>query len=307
MKHFKGLLLVLVLLALSLPALAESSQDPYVFRLYYNPQGGKHRHLDQNCPTASAMFLPLQVLPEDQWESLAPCPHCMGDMPLIASAGGKEGDMLPSLLFEVYQTRYIMPEWEDYTTYLIKITDKADPTRVFPNLLFPSQERDGLAALLQVQDLNFDGYADIKALCLQGAANQSCTFFLYNPLDGQFHHEPVFQELSNYSLYPDQKLILNNIHDSAATGIDEIYTITGDGRPLLYRRLSILHDEGTNWEKLRVTLTQFDPDGAETLLMDLVQEPDSDASAYLARWKAWHYRLYEGIDSSLVKDLLGEE
>ena len=51
------------------------------YELYYNPEGGKYFHEDQNCPSVKSRFLPLSPftygeLDSDDFAKLTPCPKC---------------------------------------------------------------------------------------------------------------------------------------------------------------------------------------------------------------------------------------
>ncbi len=295
MKRFATFLLACMLLSACGYAFAQSEQDPYTLRLYYNPDGGQYIHADANCTSVSAKFLPLQPLPDELLARMkAPCPYCAEIMAPIFSASGSEN--MPNLQADVYQTTLSVPEWEDNRVYRIHITDKDDPARAFTDLLFPSMEGvDGLAPLLRFEDMNFDGYPDLKTLRSQGASNESSTYFLYNPTDGQFHHEPAFRTLSNYTLYPEHKLISSYLHDSASTGVHSLYRVGEDGLPMLFREASVLYDERSNWEKIRVTVVSYDPAGAETILLDEVWERFTDDADFQACAQKWEGLFYEGL------------
>lgn len=51
------------------------------YELYYNPEGGKYFHEDQNCPSVKSRFLPMSPftygeLDSDGFAKLTPCPKC---------------------------------------------------------------------------------------------------------------------------------------------------------------------------------------------------------------------------------------
>lgn len=221
---------------------------------------------------------------------------------LISGGSGK----LPNLQVEVYKETIEVPEWQDEQAYRIQIINKDQPTRVFTDLLFPSMESgDGPVPLVRIKDLNFDDYPDVEALRIQGASNVSSTYFLYSPADGQFHYEPALQNLSAYTLYPEEGFISNSIHDSAATGIRELYRIGENGQPMLYRRASVLYDEQAGGEKIRIKVTGYDLAGGEKVLMDEVWEPFADEADYLESEQRWLGLLYEGLPEDVVKSELG--
>lgn len=288
-------------------ALAQSVPDPYTLRWYYNPDGGRYAHIDPNCASVSPKYLPLQPLPQETRERIsAACPSCAQEKAPVFSVSGGSVNM-PNLQVDVYAAPFTVPQWQEDRVYRIHITDRDRPAHVFADLLFPSlEDGKGLAPLVRIEDLNFDGYPDLAALRIQGASNVLSTHFLYSPADGQYHYEPVLDDLSAYRLYPQQGLISNFIHDSAVTGIRELYRIGEDGRPMEYRRASVLHDEQGGWEKIRIKVTGYDATGAETVLMDQVREPFADEADYLESEQKWLALFYQGIPEAVVKAELGQ-
>lgn len=325
MKRFCAVLLAGLLLWGGCPALAQSAPDSQTAQRYYNPQGGRYAHSDSYCTSVSEIYLPLSPMPGNLPEGLySPCPFCAGGdvlstdtgsgnaqesqgLPLIFSFSGGSGN-LPNLQVEVYQENLEVAGWEGEQAYRIEIINKDQPTHVFTDLLFPSMEGgDELVPLVRLKDLNFDGYPDIETLRTQGASNVSSTFFLYSPTDGQFRYEAALGGLSAYALYPQEGFISNSIHDSAATGIRELYRIGENGKPIIYRRASILYEEQSNWGKIRIRVIAYDSLGGETILMDELREPFADDADYRKSEEKWLSLLYEGIPETVTKGDLGEQ
>ncbi len=295
-KRGRTVLLACMFLCAGLSALAQSAPDPHTLRLYYNPQGGTYCHIEPNCAYVSPKYLPLQLLPEGKPEGGMPsCPDCMGStQPLFTVTGGSVN--MPNLRADVYLTTLKVPQWEEDQVYRIHLTDQDRASYPFADLLFPSMEGgEGLAPLVKMEDLNFDGYPDLKALRIQGASNEFSTFFLYEPADGQYHYEPALDDLSAYVLYPEEKLISNFIHDSAATNIRQLYRIGENGQPMLFRRASVLHDEQGSGQSIRILVAGYDPAGRETILMDELRGPFLDEADYRASEQKWLGLLYEGL------------
>ena len=75
-------------------------------------------------------------------------------------------------------------------------------------------------------DVNMDGYA---------------SYYLYEPMTGQFVHHPGLDRLSFYraQFYPEKRYVLNYLHDSAATGIWELYQWQTDGELKLLSEAAI--------------------------------------------------------------------
>ncbi len=304
MKRLGVVLAACVLLCAFRPVLAQGEQDPHVLQWYYNPNGGRYAHIDPKCASVSAEYLPLKRMTHALEPKRMPCPYC-AEATLVFTVSGGSAKM-PDLRVEVYQTALKVPEWEEERVYRIHIADTDRPAHVFSDLLFPSMEGgDGLVPLVRMEDFNFDGYPDLAALRAQGASNVFSTHFLYSPGDGQYYYEPVFDALSAYTLYPEQGVITNSIHDSAATGARQVYRIGEGGRPMRYRDASIAYDERSEGQKIRIKVTEYDSAGAETVLMDAVREPFADNADYRESERKWLALLYEGMPESVVKSELG--
>lgn len=125
------------------------------------------------------------------------------------------------------------------------------------SLYYTSEEEQ---IFLRAVDLDFDGWPDLDAVYLLGASNSQHTFFFWDAQQGRFvprNFGCVW--LSNYELRADQGLIVNYIHDSAATGVKEIYRWAGN-RLQLVRRGEIAW-AGDAGDTLVLTLTE--PEGAD--------------------------------------------
>ena len=95
-------------------------------------------------------------------------------------------------------------------------------------------------------DVNMDGYADLALMNSMGASDGFASYYLYEPMTGQFVHHPGLDRLSFYraQFYPEKRYVLNYLHDSAATGIWELYQWQTDGELKLLSEAAIQF-EGT--------------------------------------------------------------
>lgn len=116
---------------------------------------------------------------------------------------------------------------------------------------------------IKAWDLDFDGWPDLDILYLLGASNSQHTFFFWDAEQGRFLSRHIgWAWLSSFELLPEKGLIVNYIHDSAATGTKEIYRWQ-DGRLQLVRRGEIAWSE-EDAQTLVLTLTEPDPAQANT-------------------------------------------
>ena len=80
-------------------------------------------------------------------------------------------------------------------------------------------------------DVNMDGYTDLALLNSMGASDGFASYYVYDPAAGTFVHHKELERLSFYraQFYPEKRYVLNYLHDSAATGIWELYQWQADG------------------------------------------------------------------------------
>ena len=97
-------------------------------------------------------------------------------------------------------------------------------------------------------DVNMDGYADLALMNSMGASDGFASYYLYEPMTGQFVHHPGLDRLSFYraQFYPEKRYVLNYLHDSAATGIWELYQWQPDGAFRLIAEASIQFTDDVN-------------------------------------------------------------
>ena len=74
-------------------------------------------------------------------------------------------------------------------------------------------------------DVNMDGYTDLALLNSMGASDGFASYYVYDAAAGTFVYHPELNRLSFYraQFYPEKRYVLNYLHDSAATGVWELY------------------------------------------------------------------------------------
>ena len=90
-------------------------------------------------------------------------------------------------------------------------------------------------------DVNMDGYTDLALLNSMGASDGFASYYVYDPAAGEFVYHPELERLSFYraQFYPRNRYVLNYLHDSAATGIWELYQWQMDGELKLLSEAAI--------------------------------------------------------------------
>lgn len=120
-----------------------------------------------------------------------------------------------------------------------------------------------IMGLFTCADVNMDGYLDLDIFYNIGASNVQHTFFFWNPDTRAFETNHLGgAALSNYALYPEKQLLLNQVHDSAMTGTQELYRwATGNLR--LVRRVDVSWMEETLRTTDTLLLRVFEPGDGE--------------------------------------------
>jgi len=225
---------------------------------------------------------------------LLPCLAAAEDAPLFQATIALHDGLAP-LTFTVDNTGETDPASDGDPVYRIRITGSDQET--FNPLLFPYSNGADMEPMLQFPDLNSDGYLDIEALHVVGAANRYSTYFLYDVAKNQFEAAPLLSNLSSYQIYPKQKLILNYEHESAVTGIYTLYRFT-DGNPVLFREASVLRDDRDQGESIRELVTEYDDHGNPTVLLDETHGDFASEDEWLQRQTLWLQLLWTGLDAT---------
>ncbi len=100
-------------------------------------------------------------------------------------------------------------------------------------------------------DVNMDGYTDLALLNSMGASDGFASYYVYDSAAGEFVYHPELERLSFYrtQFYPEKRYVLNYLHDSAATGLWELYRWQMDGEFKLLAEASIqFADDGNSGE-----------------------------------------------------------
>lgn len=146
----------------------------------------------------------------------------------------------------------------------LSICESDNPERFIQDLYFTTE--NALAEdTFNFADINFDGYLDLDSLYYAAVSNEVKTFFLWEPAQGKFVPAALYgQWLSRYAVYPEKRLILSYIHETALTGDYELYTWQ-DGLLLLLRRSRWINAEDDPYmiDEILTDYTQDVPGGVE--------------------------------------------
>ena len=151
---------------------------------------------------------------------------------------------------------------------------------------------------IKMEDVNFDGVADIVVFTVLGASNHFCEFFVYD--NGHYRmaeHPGIDYGLCNYGLVPEKKLVCSDANNGYAGALHEdcIFRWEGTKLKLIRRAVSDQLTE-TEWQqdswatttyndKLSVTIrdyTQGEYEGA-VIWEEILDLYNDDVSAFMER------------------------
>lgn len=129
---------------------------------------------------------------------------------------------------------------------LLKVSIQAQDGSLSQELTYWSNETpdyEGAAALVCMQDMNFDGYPDLTLLTAMGARNVFYTAALWDTEAGRFREvmeqpawhtkEKTFSgeaeqlELCNYELYPQERRVFSSVQDGYRYSTEVVYEWEG--------------------------------------------------------------------------------
>ena len=148
-----------------------------------------------------------------------------------------EGKIHPDLPRYVF---HLIGDLESNTFVRIDVSRESEPT-VIQSLQIPEADRPYRGTrYFQLEDVNFDGYSDIKLLSFSGATGNGYYYYwLFDRKTDQFVFSQEFSKFCNPILHPETR----EIETHAVRGkagmiyIDETFRVI-DGRPVLVRRES---------------------------------------------------------------------
>ncbi len=134
-------------------------------------------------------------------------------------------------VFQVYGDK----EGESFTAYGIQVIapgGKLEMLDNFESILPANSEADALA----VEDVNFDGYADLRIMeYLPGGSAVPYFYWLYQPATGTFVRSDEFQVVKSPEVDQSNRQLISKQKVSSTEFVTEIYDPQGD-IPILIRK-----------------------------------------------------------------------
>ena len=125
----------------------------------------------------------------------------------------------------------------------IEVARRGDPTIIQTLETRESDSPYRGAAYFEAEDINFDGFLDIKLMTTWGATgNTGYDYWLFDKETGRFVYEEAFSELCNPTPHPETKTITTTSVGGMAGKIHTFATFKViDGKPVLVR------EENQDW------------------------------------------------------------
>jgi ankyrin repeat protein len=142
---------------------------------------------------------------------------------------------LPKFSFKVY--------WYENRYEMVINIFKAKENNLFQSIKGLSVESAWKERYFQFEDINFDGYKDIKILESWGATgNEHYKYLLYNPSKDKFYADEAFQ-FNRPELFPKIKQIHTHRNRGSAGSefYDQVYKVR-DGNPILIKVIEQTYD-----------------------------------------------------------------
>ncbi len=121
---------------------------------------------------------------------------------------------------------------------------------------------------LYVEDVNFDGYADLRVMkYLPGGANVPYFFWLYNPSTAKFEESKAFEVVMSPQVDLAKKELISRQRVSAAEYVTEYYKPRGNFPVLVRREERVYESDGSS------VLKVFEITGGEQKLVETKKLP----------------------------------
>lgn len=131
------------------------------------------------------------------------------------------------------------------------------------------------------EDINADGWLDLRVLYYYGANGGTLSFYLWSPSKGEFVCGP--EELGYFGLYgvdQEKRQLHMHYHGTAVSGEEELYQWSGETDCELIRRFN--HNETNERREMHIEICCYE-DGQEKILSDYCYPMDE----YMERDAIW--------------------
>ncbi len=145
----------------------------------------------------------------------------------VTTVRGRLKEEMPEFTFDIDAA--LCRETSDYWIRSVTVRENNRKLQVisipeltcFGQTAVPCQENMGVDMALSLEDVNFDGYKDIRLWdTLNGNYRQEWVYLVWNPETGQFEHDPRLSEISLAGFDQEKKCIYGM---TRATGVGHSY------------------------------------------------------------------------------------
>jgi hypothetical protein len=125
----------------------------------------------------------------------------------------------------------------------IAVNDAGDPRKLLQEIPYDAAASPNLGHSVRInaEDVNFDGYTDLRILVSGGSANAYYDFWLWNPARQKFVFHAALSKLSSPKFDAQSKTVCSFTHISATDSTVETYRFQ-DGQLRLARIIERIYD-----------------------------------------------------------------
>lgn len=142
---------------------------------------------------------------------------------------------------------------QSYTAYGIQVVDpqgKIFMLDQFESVLPAGSEADALV----VEDVNFDGYADVRIVqYLTGGSSLPFTYWLYNPATERFERAEGFDVVKSPQVDHDKRLLVSRQKTGANETVTEFYDPQGQTIMLIRKEVRNYSSDGSSKQHVFVS------------------------------------------------------
>ncbi len=159
-----------------------------------------------------------------------------------------------------------------FTAYGVDIVSPDGQTQEigdFESVLPDHSEVDALV----IEDVNFDGYADLRLMeYLPGGANVPYFFWLYEPTSGKFRAAPAFQVVLSPEVDMVGHQLISRQRTSATEYVTEFYQPMGDIPVLKRQEVRVYEPDGSS----KVSIFEVKGDAGPQFVESKILGPEED-------------------------------
>mgnify|MGYP001193222821 CR=1 FL=1 len=146
-----------------------------------------------------------------------------------ASFSAKINDKLPEFNFKIIGRFHKLDKYEDFIPLYVEIRNASDGKITQKLVVSDNSGYNERADMVQLVDLNFDGYLDFRILLNAGATgNDWYDSFIYDPLSGKFKYNKELSEMSSLKVDLESKQLTSYYGAGSCEESINFYAVKGN-------------------------------------------------------------------------------